>query len=147
MIPHFNTQQFLSSFFSPPLYLIYFNQFFPQLTPCSHTATSLPRQPATLLNGMTVLCDTITDGGNWVIIQVSVHTSSPISNNISTLYFRLNIVTVHKEWFVTIISKQHHQSSNTFLTNQGVINVFKYVLSVNTSCSVWFIVVSRSSRK
>ena len=37
--------------------------------PCRHTATSLPRQPATLDNGLRVLCDTETDGGNWILIQ------------------------------------------------------------------------------
>ena len=36
---------------------------------CAHTSTSLPRQPALLSNGLLVLCDTQTDGGDWVIIQ------------------------------------------------------------------------------
>jgi len=36
---------------------------------CKPSATSQPRQLAELPNGIRVVCDTVTDGGNWVIFQ------------------------------------------------------------------------------
>ena len=36
---------------------------------CKEAPTSLARQPVTLSNGLKVLCDTQTDGGDWVVIQ------------------------------------------------------------------------------
>ena len=40
-----------------------------RFTSCKATATSPARQPFTLSNGIKVLCDTRTDGGDWFIIQ------------------------------------------------------------------------------
>ena len=38
-------------------------------SPCAETPTSPARLPATLSNGLRVLCDTWTDGGDWIVIQ------------------------------------------------------------------------------
>ena len=37
--------------------------------PCPETSTSPDRQPVTLNNGIRALCDSKTDGGNWIVIQ------------------------------------------------------------------------------
>ena len=41
----------------------------PSSSTCMKTPTSSPRQLATLSNGIRVMCDTQTDGGNWVVVQ------------------------------------------------------------------------------